>query len=209
MNSLIEHNQILQQVGNFTAADIEANKQGKYSPAQLKKIEDQRAYIRESAPKYENRGWLISLIFGIGACFFAVVLYFVGVFDTLQQALGSLFLPVMAGVALFAALFIFVIAPRSYQSSVESYKSMGTSLAEQPLGAIQTIEARAEAYASQGGINRRGHQSTRVSYVLQMDSIKFLVTESLMNAIQNKRRYRVYAHQENGAWLLLSIEALE
>lgn len=210
MNSLIEHNQALQQIGNFTAADLEANKQGKYSPAQIKQFEDQRARIRDSAPKYENRGWLISLVFGIGACFFAVVLYFVGVFDTLQQALGSLFLPVMVGVAFFAALFIFVIAPRSYQSSVDMYKGMGASLEESPLGQIQAIEARADTYESRMGVNQRGNRSShRVSYVLQMDSITFNITDTLMNAIEKKRLYRVYGVNNGGYWQLLSIEALE
>lgn len=123
--------------------------------------------------------------------------------------LGSLFLPLMCGLAIFAALFVFVIAPRQYQSSVDMYKSMGTPLGESPLGAIQTIEARAEAYKSQGGINRSGHQSSRVSYVLQMDSIKFLISQSLMEVIENKRLYRVYAVQDQGAWTLLSMETLE
>ena len=209
MSSINDHNNALIQYGYFTAADLEANKQGKYSPEQIKHFEDQRAGVREMAPKYQNRGWIISVIFGIGACFFAGVLYFVGVFDTLQESLGSLFLPVMAGAAIFATLIVFVIAPRSYQSSVDMYNSMGTPLAEQPLGAIQVIEARAEAYESQGGINRRGHQSSRKSYILQMDSIKFIISESLMNAIENKRLYRVYCVNDGGVWTLLSIETLE
>jgi hypothetical protein len=79
---------------------------------------------------------------------------------------------------------------------------MGTPLAESPLGAIQVIEARAEAYESQGGINRRGHQSAKVSYILQMDSIKFIITESLMSVIQNKRLYRVYAVNDQGVWIV-------
>jgi hypothetical protein len=32
MDSALEHNQALQQNGLFTAADLEANKQGRYSP---------------------------------------------------------------------------------------------------------------------------------------------------------------------------------
>lgn len=209
MSSMNDHNNALIQNGYFTAADLEANKQGKYSPGQIKQFEDQRAGVRQSTPKYQNKGWIISVIFGMGACFFAGVLYFLGVFDTLQASLGSLFLPVMAGAGILVALFVFVIAPRQYQSSVDMYQSMGTPLAEEPLGPIQVIEARADVYKSQSGINRRGHQSSRVSYVLQMDSIKFLITESLMNTIQNKRLYRVYATQEHGAWLLLSMEALD
>jgi hypothetical protein len=106
-------------------------------------------------------------------------------------------------------LFVFVIAPRQYQSSVDMYKGMGTPVDEKPLGSIQIIEARAEAYESQGGINRRGHQSAHVSYVLQMEGIKFLVSKSLMQVIQNKRLYRVYAVNEGGAWRLLSMETLE
>lgn len=209
MTSTQDHNYQLQQSGNFTVADLEANKQGQYSETQIKRFKDSRDFIQQTSGKYENKGPLISLIFGVGLLFFCVVLYFVGVFDMLRSSLGGLFLPVLAGAAILAALFVFVIAPRQYQSSVDMYKSMGRPLAESPLGAIQVIEARAEAYASQGGINRRGHQSSRVSHVLQMDSIKFLITESLMNAIENKRLYRVYCVNDGGVWTLLSIETLE
>lgn len=209
MESTFDHNTSLQQANYFNAVDLEANRKGQFSEFQMNQIKSERGYIQASAGKYENKGMLISLIFGSGLLFFVAVLYFVGVFDMLQSALGSLFLPVMAGLAIFALLLVFVIAPRSYQSSVDMYKSMGTPVDEKPLGSIQVIEARAEAYESQGGINRRGHQSARVSYVLQMDSITFLISKSLMQAIQNKRLYRVYAVNEGGAWRLLSMETLE
>lgn len=209
MDSIYEHNLALQQNGNFTAADLEANRQAKFSEAQIKQFEEQRNFVKSSAPKYNNKGWLISLIFGIAACFFGAILYFVGVFDILQESLGSFFLPAMCIAGLFVALLVFVIIPRQYQSSVEMYASMGNSLKEEPLGTIQKIEAHAEAYASQAGINRRGHQSSKVSYILQMDSIKFFISESLMKLIQNKRLYRVYAVQEHGAWMLLSMETIE
>lgn len=209
MSSIENHNSALQQNGNFTAVDLEANRKEQYSQTQLDRFKTSREYIQQTSGKYENKGWLISLIFGVGLLFFVVVLYFLGVFDMFQNMLGSLFLPVMAGLCLLAALFVFVIAPRSYQSSVDMYKSMGTPLAESPLGAIQTIEARAEVYTSQSGINRRGHQSSRVSFILQMDSIKFLITESLMNSIENKRLYRVYCVNDGGVWTLLSMETME
>lgn len=209
MTSTQDHNHQLQQSGNFTAADLEANKLRQYSEAQIKRFKENRDFIQQTSGKYENKGPLISLIFGVGLLFFCAALYFVGVFDMLRSSLGGLFLPVLAGAAILAALFVFVIAPRQYQSSVDMYKSMGTPLAESPLGTIQVIEARAEAYESQGGINRRGHQSSRMSYVLQMDSIKFLIAESLMNTIQNKRSYRVYCVNDQGVWTLLSMETLE
>src|SRR5512133_1577796 len=115
MDTAHDHNNALIQNGYFSAADLEANKQGRYSDAQINRFKAERDYIQNSAGKYENKGWLISLIFGAGLLFFVVVLYFVGVFDMLQSALGSLFLPVMAGAGILAALFVLVIAPRSYQ----------------------------------------------------------------------------------------------
>ncbi len=123
--------------------------------------------------------------------------------------LGSLFLPVMAGASILAALFIFIIVPRQYQASVEIARSMGTSLAASPLGEIQTIEARAEVYTSQGGINRRGHQSTQGSHILRMDGIEFNITDSLRETIQSKRLYRAYAVKDQGMWILLSMGTLE
>ncbi len=209
MNSALEHNQILQQNGLFTAADLEANKQGRYSSTQMKRFEETRNFMQYSANKYDNKGSIISLVFGFGFLVFAAVLYFVGVFDTLQDMLGDLFLPVMVGALLFAALFIFVIIPRQYQASVEMARSMGTPLAASPLGEIQTIETRAEAYKSQGGINRRGHQSAQISYILRMDSIEFNITDSLRETIQSKRLYRVHAVKDQGVWVLLSMETLE
>jgi len=209
MDSTFDHNYALQQANYFNAADLEANRNGQLSEFQLDQIKTERGYIQATAGKYDNKGPIISLIFGSGLVFFCVVLYFVGVFEMLQSALGSFFLPAMAGAAILAALFVFVIAPRQYQSSVDMYKGMGTPVEEKPLGSIQVIEARAEAYESQGGINRRGRQSARVSYVLQMDSINFLISKTLMQVIQNRRLYRVYAINEGGAWRLLSMETLE
>ncbi|MBL8090965.1 MAG: hypothetical protein JNJ43_11585 [Anaerolineales bacterium] len=209
MDSTYEHNYALQQNGKFSTADLEANRKGEFSPAQLKRFEDERNYIKESSQKYNNKGWLISLIFGGFALFFAFVLYLVGVFDILQDTLGALFFPALCVIGIIVAVLVIFVIPRQYQSTVDMYQAMGNSLKEQPIGNIQTIEARAEAYSSQGGINRRGHQSAKITYVLQMDSIKFLISESLMNTIQNKRLYRVYAVQEGGAWVLLSMETTE
>ncbi|MEN9563787.1 MAG: hypothetical protein RIR73_2031 [Chloroflexota bacterium] len=209
MSSASEHNSALQQTRYFTAEDLEANRKGQYSQGQIEQAKTLREGAKQNAGNYKNKGWVISLIFGVGALFFCVILYFVGVFDMFQTMLGNLFLPVMVGLCLFAILFVFVIAPRSYQSSVDMYKSMGSSLEEQPLGAIQVIEARADVYTSQGGINRRGHQSARVSYVLQMDSITFNITDALMNTIEKKRLYRVYCVNNGGYWQLLSMETLE
>src|SRR5690349_17183996 len=125
MDSNHEHNSALIQNGYFTSADLEANRKGDFSAAQLQRFENERNYIKSNAKKYDNKGWLISLIFGLGALFFAVVLYFVGVFDMLQESLGSLFLPLMCVAAIFVPLLVFVIIPRQYQASVEMYQSMG------------------------------------------------------------------------------------
>jgi len=211
MSSIHEHNAALQQTRYFTAEDLEANRKGQYSQGQIDRAKMLREGVNQNVGKYENKGWVISLIFGAGLLFFAVVLYFLGVVDMFQSMLGSLFLPVMAGLCLFAALFIFVIAPRSYQSSVDMYKTMGNSLEESPLGQIQVIEARADTYESRMGVNRRGNRSShRVSYVLQMDSITFNVTDTLMNTIEKKRLYRVYCVNRDGYWWeLLSMETLE
>ena len=198
MDSIHDHNYALQQNGYFTEADLKANQQGEFSPAQIKRFEDERNFIKSNSQKYNNKGWLISLIFGIGALFFAVVLYFVGVFDILQESLGGLFFPALCVSGIIVAILVIFVIPRQYQSSVEMYQAMGNSPKEEPVGNVQMIEARAEAYKSQGGINRRGHQSAKISYILQMDSIKFLISESLMNTIQNKRLYRVYAVQDQG-----------
>lgn len=209
MDSINEHNSALQQNGNFSAVDLETNRKGEFSPAQIKRFEDERNFIKSNSQKYNNKGWLISLIFGGFALFFAFVLYLVGVFDILQESLGGLFFPVLCVVGIIVAVLVIFVIPRQYQSTVDMYNAMGNSLKEEPLGNIQVIEARAEVYESQGGINRRGHQSAKISYILQMDSIKFIISESLMETIQNKRLYRVYAVQEGGVWMLLSMETLE
>lgn len=210
MDSMDTHNAALLQAGYFNASDLEANRKGQFSEFQMDQIKAERGYIQASVGRYENKGRVISLIFGVGLLFFCGVLYFVGVFEALQTMLGGLFLPAMAGLALFSALFIFVIVPRQYRSSVDMYRSMGTPLAEIPLGAIQTVEARAKAYESRAGLDRNLHSvSSRMSYVLEMDSIKFLITESLMSVIQDNRLYRVHCINDGGAWRLLSMETLE
>jgi hypothetical protein len=205
----IAHNADLQKKGNFSVTDLSANRKGEFSPAQLKRFEEERDFIKQSSKKYDNKGWLISLIFGGFALFFAFVLYLVGIFDILQDSLGTLFFPVLCVIVIFVAVLVLFVIPRQYQSSVEMYQAMGNSLEAEPVGNIQTIEARAETRKSQGGINRRGHQSSKIYYVLQMDSIEFLISESLFEVIQPKRLYRVYSVQEGGVWILLSMETLE
>jgi hypothetical protein len=209
LNSTREHNQALQQNGMFSANDLEANQQGSYSDAQLKRFEAERDFIQQSAAKYDNKKPVIILIFGVAFVFFLAVLYFVGIFDILQDVLKSAFLPAMLVGFVVAIFMILVVIPRQYQSSVDAFKAMGTPVSPGQLGEIQTIEARAETYKSQGGINRRGHQSSHVSYMLQMESIKFSVTESFMSVIQPKRMYRAYAVNDQGVWVLLSMETLE
>ncbi|NJN79901.1 MAG: hypothetical protein HC797_05185 [Anaerolineales bacterium] len=209
MNSVGEHNAELQREGMFSSSDFEENKKGKYSQIQIKRFEDEREFIRSSVGKYENKNPIISLVFGFSLLVFAGILYFVGVFDILQDILGGLFFPIMVGVAILAALFIFVIIPRQYQSSVEMYKGLGTPLEESSLSQIQVVEARAETYKSQGGINRRGHQSSKISNVLKMGTIEFNLTDSFFEAIQPKRLYRVYAVKNQVVWVLLSMETLE
>lgn len=211
MSSITEHNSALQQTRYFTAEDLEANRKGQYSQGQIQHEKNMREGTKQSVGKYQNKGWIISLAGSVGALFFCVVLYFVGVFETFQNMLGSFFLPAMAGACLFAALFIFVILPRSYQSSVDAYKTMGNSLEESPLGQIQVIEGRADTYESQMGVNRRGHRSShKISYVLQIDKTTFNVTDTLMNTIEKKRLYRVYCvNHDDYWWQLLSMETLE
>jgi hypothetical protein len=209
MDSVYDHNYTLQQEGMFTAADLKENQQGRYSSSQLQRFQNERDFMQYSAAKYENKSPMISMIFGFGLVIFVIVLYFVGVFDMLQSSLGGLFLPVLACAGILALLFVFVVVPRQYRSSVEMAKGMGTPLAESPLGEIQTIEARAETYKSQGGINRRGIQSRKIYYILKMDSIEFRLTESFFEVIQPKRLYRAYAVKDQGAWTLLSMETLE
>lgn len=209
MNSTYGHNYELQQKGMFSATDLEENKLGRFSPAQLQRFQNERDFMQYNAAKYENKSPMISLIFSVGLIGFVGVLYFVGVFDILHSIFGGLFLPVMAGIGILAVFFIFVVIPRQYRSSVEMAKGMGAPLAESPLGEIQVIEARAETFKTQGGINRRGMQSPKISYILKMDSIEFRLIASLFEVIQAKRLYRVYAVKDQGAWVLLSMETLE
>jgi len=201
---MLEHNHELQQTGTFSASDLSDNQRGKFSPAQLKRFEEEREFIRQSVGKYNNKSPLISLIFFIGLIGFTAVLYFVGVLDILQDILGGLFLPVLAGGFVFAALLIFVVIPRQYQSSVDTFQTMGTPLAESPLGSIQVIEARAHAYHYNN--IRRPHYAHDF---LEMGDIKFSIASSLYEVLQSKRLYRAYAVQDQGVWILLSIEALE
>jgi hypothetical protein len=74
------------------------------------------------------------LIFGIGALFFAFILYLVGVFDILQDSLGTLFFPVLCVIAIFVAVLVLFVIPRQYQSSVEMYQAMGNSQEAEPVG---------------------------------------------------------------------------
>jgi hypothetical protein len=209
MNTTEEHNQTLQQHGGFSQHDLDENRQSRYSQSQRKRFETEREFFQSSADKYQNTTPLISMIFLVGLLIFVVILYFVGVFDTLRSVLGLFFFPSLACAGALALLFIFIIVPRQYQSSVDQFKAMGTPLAENPLGEIQTVDARAETFISQPGINRRGHQSGKKTHILKMASVEFKLTSSFLDSIQQNRLYRVYAVKDQGLWILLSMETLE
>lgn len=209
MDSIMEHNKALQQNGFFSEADLDANRHSRLSESQLKQFEEQRDFMRRGAGKYERGTPMVVSIFAVGMVLFAAVLDYAGAFAFLRGMLGDLFLPVMLTVLALALFYLLVVIPRQYRASVELYKTLGTPLPEVPPGALQVIEARAEVYSSQSGINRQGRQSSKVSHVLQMDGIRFQIPGSLRRVIQPKRLYRVYAVNDQGAWVLLSMETVE
>lgn len=175
-----EHNAALQQTQFFTATDLEANRKGQYSQAQLERAKESREYVQQNYGKYENKGWLISLIFGGFLLLLCSCFVLPGCDRHVPKHVGeSLF----AGHGWFMSACRLVrlrpllrarINPQWICTSPWARRSRNSRF-----GAIQVIKARAEAYKSQGGINRRGHQSSRVSYILQMDSIKFIISRSL------------------------------
>src|SRR5688572_5695775 len=118
MDSVHEHNQALQQNGLFSPSDLAANQQGRYSEAQLKRFESERDFIKQTGANYDNKKPMIALMFGVAFVFFLAVLYFVGIFDILQNILRGAFLPVMLAALALAAFIIVVVIPRQYQSSV-------------------------------------------------------------------------------------------
>lgn len=209
MSSITEHNLALQSSANFTAKDLEINQRNEYSPEQIKFYENLRTNMRENAKKYDNKGWMISIIFGIGFCLFAGVLYFVGVFEILQESLGNFFLPVLACGFGIVLLYIVFVLPRQFQSTVQMAYEGGASLTEKPLPPIEVIEARAEKYVSQPGVPAQGGRSHKKTYILQMGDIELSILKSLHEIIEPKRLYRAYVQNNQGYWHLLSIETLE
>lgn len=111
MDSAIEHNKILQNKGRFSAIDLEENRHGRFSAEQIEQIKNARAIIKNYAEKFDNKKPVISIIFGAGFLFFCVVLYFVGLFDTLQNILGLAFFPAMLCAVFLAGIMIFLSFP--------------------------------------------------------------------------------------------------
>ena len=209
MDSINRHNQALQQNGYFSAEDLEANREKRYSPSQLKRIQNERSFVGHSTRKYQQKPSPSLSILAVGLLLIAVALDFNGNLEVLDEILGDLFLPIMLGALFLALFFILVIIPRQYQDSAEAYHSMLTSLADVPPGAIQVIEARAELYSSDGKQDQRDGQSPQVSHILQMEGINIPISKLLYDVIQPKRSYRVYFVHGRGTWVLLSMETTE
>jgi hypothetical protein len=209
MNTTEEHNQTLQQHGGFSQHDLDENRQSRYSQSQRKRFETEREFFQSSADKYQNTTPLISMIFLVGLLIFVVILYFVGVFDTLQSVLGLFFFPSLACAGTLALLFILIIIPRHYQSSVDQFKAMGTPLAENPLGGNTNCRCTGRVVHFTGQDKSQRKQSGKKTYVLKMAGIEFKLTSSFLDSLQQNRLYRVYAVEDQGLWVLLSMETLE
>lgn len=133
MTSRNEHNLALQNNAIFNQDDLETNQRGAYSAKQIKFYENILTTMRENATRYNNKGWVVSIIFAIGFCLFVSVLYFVGVFEILQNSLGNLFLPALACVSMAVLLYIVFVLPRQFQSTVQMGQEAGAPLSQRPL----------------------------------------------------------------------------
>lgn len=209
MDTIIEHNQALQQYGFFSAADLEVNRQRRFSPSQWKRFDDTRAYKQQSAKKYEQRASPIGSIILVGILLAVLAFDYNGNLKILEEILGSSFQPVMLGALMLAMLFILVIIPLQYRDWVDAYNTKRTILAVSPLRTVHVIEGQAEVFSSDSGDDRQGGHSHRGPHVLQMESVRLLIPPSLSRVIEPKRTYRVYAVLDHGVWVLLSMEAIQ
>ena len=209
MDPITEHNLALQRNGFFSAADLDANRRGRYSLAQINHFQGNRDDMRKTTLKYEDRTSLTASVIGVGLILLAVALDFNGNLQILAETFGDLFLPLMLCSLILALVVILVIIPHQYGDSVAAHKEKGTSLTAAPLEQIQTIEARAEVFSSRPGRDPKGQQPPRGPHLLQMNGIPFLIPDSLRQVIQPKRAYRVYAVHNSSGWILLSMETTE
>ena len=206
MDSIIDHNQTMQQMGFFSAADLEANRQGHFSHSQLKRIEERRSYTRQSAQRYEQRASPIASILLVGIILIALALDYNGNLKVLEDILGNFFLPAMLAVLSLSILFILVVIPIQYQDWVEAYSAKRTLLAVSPMRTLHVLEGQVRTYALETFDERQGTEFQHGSHVLQIDSIRLLIPASLSRVIEPERTYRVYAVIDHGAWNLLSME---
>ena len=209
MDSSIDHNQTLQQMGFFSAADLEANRQGRFSHSQLKRIEELRSHSRQSAQRYEQRASPIASILLVGIILVALALDYNGNLKVLEDILGNFFLPAMLAVLSLTILFILVIIPIQYQDWVEAYSAKRTLLAVSPMRTLHMLEGQVRTYALESVDEQQERQFQHGSHVLQINSIRLLIPASLSRAIEPERTYRVYAVIDHGAWNLLSMEDIE
>ncbi|MGE5462110.1 MAG: hypothetical protein ACM3PS_02060 [Syntrophothermus sp.] len=202
MDPIKEHNQALQQNGYFSAADLAWNRQRRYSPSQLQRIEVERSFLHQKDTITAQWTPPMLMITLVGLFLFMLALDPNGHLRALKTLLGEFFLPVVLLALALMLLFVIVIVLQPLQRPEGFDIKMDTMQS----GPIQVIEGQAELYRSPGGSASTDRPSNQMNTILLIGDNRIPISERLSQVIQPNRLYRVYAINKMGTWALLSME---
>jgi ABC-type transport system involved in cytochrome bd biosynthesis fused ATPase/permease subunit len=197
----------LQSAFRFTTVDLEANRHGRLSVAQLHVWDALRAYNQQAAAQSSSK--FVVGFFVLMLMIFGVALYATGVLKQLAAALGLLIIPAAA----LAALLIVVLlraAVGAQRSSIATVAAMGDTDQDVPTvssitGYVQTVHEVSYRRTGAADIGRRiDHYFLIVGDGTR--TLKMSITERGMDTFEAGRQYIVYFYENWGVLTFLTAE---
>ena len=197
----------LQSAFSFTTGDLDANRCGKLSAAQLRVWHSLRAYNQQAAAQSSSK--FVVTFFVLMLALFTAALAATGVLSQLASVLETLTIPA-AALAVLLVILLFRAAIVAQRSSIATVAAMGDP--DQAIPTVSSITGYAQTAhevsyrrTGAGDIGRRvDHYSLIVGDSAR--TLKMSITERGMDTFEPGRLYTVYYYESWGVSTFLSAE---
>jgi hypothetical protein len=197
----------LMHILDFTLEDLEYNKHGQLSPRQRQMLQLRKEAAIASGQRASRGTPFVLLYFIVVLAIIGVAFVATGSLQSVQNALGSLTIPVVAGVVLMLLLIVATV-PRSYRRSVARYRQMAVAMpVVYPVLYVDgNLKLRTHEYG--GTPDTPGYIT---NHYVAMGGKEFVVNEgrykALKQAVDGRGKYRLYfADTGKSGGIILSAE---
>jgi hypothetical protein len=200
----------LMQIFNFNLEDLEYNKHGRLSPAQLEMLKVRKEAAIATGRRATKGTPFVLLYFIVILGIIGVAFVATGSFQSVQNALGGLTVPVLGG-AVLVLLLIVATVPRSYRRSVDRYELMAATMPV--VYPVRYVEGNLKLKTRNVSIGGTAEDSATyiTYYYLTLGGKEFQVDHQKYNeikhAIEKRDTYKLYfADTGKSGGIILSFE---